>query len=56
MHGGVDQYSKRVLKALPIRRRDGASVTLTLDSPDGDQGFPGRLKVAIKYTFTNNLI
>lgn len=54
MHGGIDQYSRRVLAALPIRRQDGASVTLTLDSPDGDQGFPGHLKVAIKYTFTNN--
>jgi aldose 1-epimerase len=54
MHGGVDQYSHRVWTVEPIKKADGASVTLTLDSPDGDQGFPGRLKVSVKYSFTND--
>ena len=54
MHGGVDQYSRRVWGVRPVRKADGASVTMTLDSPDGDQGFPGRLKLAVKYSFTND--
>jgi aldose 1-epimerase len=54
MHGGIDQYSRRIWAVNPVRKADGAAVTLTLDSPDGDQGFPGRLKVAVKYSFTNN--
>jgi aldose 1-epimerase len=54
MHGGVLPYATRIWLALPIRKADGAAVTLTLDSPDGDQGFPGRLKIAVKYSFTND--
>ncbi len=54
MHGGTDQYSHRIWLANPIKKSDGASVTLTLDSPDGDQGFPGRLKISAKYSFTND--
>ena len=54
MHGGVDPYPLRTWTAQPIRPGDGAAVTLTLLSPDGDQGFPGALKVAVKYSFTND--
>ena len=42
------------MTALPINKKDGAAVTLTLDSPDGDQGFPGHLKVKATYRFTND--
>lgn len=31
----------------------GDSVTFVLDSPDGDQGFPGNLHIAVTYTLTN---
>jgi aldose 1-epimerase len=54
MHGGIDQYSGRMWTVLPIKASDGASITLTLDSPDGDQGFPGHLQLSVKYTFTND--
>lgn len=54
MHGGVAPYATRTWTALPIRPQDGAAVTLTLLSTDGDQGFPGALKVAVKYSFTKD--
>ena len=54
LHGGPPPYSTRVWTALPIKRRDGAAVTLTLDSPDGDQGFPGAVKIRATYRFTND--
>jgi len=49
---GYTGYSMRMWKAEPVRSRD--SVTLTLDSPDGDQGMPGALKVRVTYRFTND--
>lgn len=30
------------------------SITFTLDSPDGDQGFPGGLHIAVTYTLTSD--
>jgi aldose 1-epimerase len=54
MHGGTVGYAKRVWTAQRLRRRDGASLTLTLDSPDGEMGFPGQMKVAVQYTFTRD--
>lgn len=32
----------------------GDSVTFALDSPDGDQGFPGNLHIELTYTLTND--
>ncbi len=54
MHGGVDQYARRIWTVKPIRKADGAAVTMSIDSPDGDQGFPGHLKVVVKYSFGND--
>jgi aldose 1-epimerase len=53
LHGGPPTYSTRMWTAAPIKRGDGAAVTLTLDSPSGDQGFPGALKVRVTYRLTN---
>ena len=54
MHGGAPSYATRVWNVAPIRKRDGAAVTLSLDSPDGDQGFPGHVHVTATYRFTND--
>ena len=39
---------------MPVRRADGAALTLMLDSPDGDQGFPGHMKLTAVYRFGND--
>jgi len=54
LHGGPPAYAVRVWTVEPVRKRDGARLTLSLDSPDGDQGFPGRLKVLATYSLTND--
>ncbi|OYU69966.1 MAG: galactose-1-epimerase [Alphaproteobacteria bacterium PA2] len=54
LHGGPPAYATRIWTAEPIRPKDGAALTLILDSPDGDQGFPGRLKVLATYRLTND--
>lgn len=33
---------------------NGDSIKFCLDSPDGDQGFPGNLHIEVTYTLTNN--
>ncbi|MCK8677596.1 aldose epimerase family protein [Streptomyces lichenis] len=50
LHGGPEGFDRRVWAAEPVRRPDGAAaVRLSLVSPDGDQGFPGALSVAVEY-------
>lgn len=53
LHGGVVGFDKRIWTATPVSRPDGApSVRLTLDSADGDEGYPGHVRAAVTYTLT----
>jgi aldose 1-epimerase len=49
IHGGLIGFDKKVWQAAP---HDGASPSLTLSytSPDGEEHFPGTLKVTVTYT------
>lgn len=51
LHGGPDGFSKRIWA---IGARSGASATFTLQSPDGDQGFPGALTCRVRYTWSDD--
>ena len=48
LHGGPDGFSNRLWKASLISDRQ---VIFTLDSPDGDQGYPGAMHVEATYTW-----
>ena len=48
LHGGPDGFSNRLWKASQI---SDTEVILTLDSPDGDQGYPGNMHVVATYTW-----
>ena len=53
LHGGVTGFDKKLWSATPVTRADGAdSVRLTLESPDGDQGYPGNLSASVTFTLT----
>ncbi len=54
LHGGPEGFSQRMWKAESIEGRDGDTLRLTLTSPDGDQGFPGRLDVTVDYTWNDD--
>ena len=48
LHGGPDGFSNRLWKA---SQTSDTEVVLTLDSPDGDQGYPGNMHVEATYTW-----
>ena len=48
LHGGVHGFHEAVWTAVP----EGDGLTLSHVSPDGDEGFPGRLEVQVTYTLT----
>jgi aldose 1-epimerase len=50
LHGGVDGLSFRLWDS----REEADGVTFSTVSPDGDQGFPGRLSVSVRYRWGND--
>ncbi|HET6880483.1 MAG TPA: aldose epimerase family protein [Pirellulales bacterium] len=52
LHGGVKGFDKAPWKAEPLD--GGAGVKLTHVSPDGDEGYPGKLSVTVVYTLTDD--
>lgn len=52
LHGGTRGLSKVVWRAEPMAGPAGQAVRFTCRSPDGDQGYPGTLDVAVVYTLT----
>lgn len=51
LHGGNQGFDKAVWN---VESSTGNSITLTHASPDGDEGYPGRLQVKVKYTLNDN--
>lgn len=51
LHSGLDFYNKRMWD---IQSKNYESITFTLHSMDGDQGYPGALDMEVKYTLTEN--
>jgi aldose 1-epimerase len=50
LHGGEHGFDTRLWHAAPVPRSQGTALDLSLVSPDGDQGFPGTLRVTVRYT------
>ena len=53
LHGGTVGFDKVVWDAEPFWTDSGVGVAFTHTSPDGDQGFPGKLEVRVTYTLTS---
>ncbi len=55
LHGGKVGLDKRVWKVTNTNEgADGASITFSYLSPDGEEGYPGNLHIDVTYTLTNN--
>ncbi len=52
LHGGIKGFDKRLWKGEIVQAADSAGVRFTRTSPDGEEGYPGNLQVAVLYTLT----
>jgi len=58
LHGGARGFNKRIWTGVDRSRADAQVLELTYTSPDGEEGYPGTLKVQVTYTLpaeTNEL-
>src|SRR5437588_1770938 len=54
LHGGIKGFNKALWTAKIIPAKDGQSLELSYLSKDGEEGFPGNLKVSVIYTLTDS--
>jgi len=54
LHGGAVGFDKLLWDMQPFVREHSAGVLLSLVSPDGDMGYPGRLNVQVIYELTDD--
>ncbi|QOW59747.1 aldose epimerase family protein [Treponema pedis] len=52
LHGGYPPYDKMLYKPVTFKNRHEAGVKFFRISPNGEQGFPGNLKMEISYSLT----
>ena len=50
LHGGIKGFDKYVWDVTETRGGENPAITLSLVSPDGDEGFPGTLDVFVTYS------
>ena len=53
LHGGIKGFDKVIWTGRQIRTKAGPAVVLTYLSKDGEEGYPGNLRVRVVYTLTN---
>jgi aldose 1-epimerase len=56
LHGGTRGFDKRVWAVAEATSGDGPAVRLAYRSPDGEEGYPGALDLAVTYTLTGDAL
>ncbi len=49
LHGGMEGFNKKIWAAQILEDSRGPGVRFLLESPDGDEGYPGNLQVRVSY-------
>ena len=52
LHGGKEGFDKKVWRAAPVKSKYGPAVKLDYLSRDGEEGYPGTLRVSVTYSLT----
>ncbi|MEF9938757.1 MAG: aldose epimerase family protein [Clostridium sp.] len=52
LHSGPDFYRNRIWDAEIAEHAEDTSISFSLMSPDGDQGYPGNAQITVTYTLT----
>ena len=53
LHSAPDFYRDRIWAAEVKEKETETSIAFSLESPDGDQGYPGNMSVTVTYTLTD---
>ncbi len=54
LHGGLKGFDKVVWRGEVVPARNGAAVRFAYVSPDGEEGYPGKLTATVTYTLTDD--
>ncbi|MGK5024765.1 aldose epimerase family protein [Janthinobacterium sp. RB2R34] len=54
LHGGEQGFHQVLWQAVPFETNEAVGVTFTRSSPDGEDGYPGKLDVSVVYELNND--
>src|SRR5713226_5718581 len=52
LHGGLAGFDRKNWTITALGEKPGPFVTLSYDSPDGEEGYPGRLQTSVTYSIS----
>ena len=53
LHGGINGFDKKIWPATPFTNESQTGIVFELTSPYGDEGYPGTLKIEVRYVLEN---